>query len=123
MPAVFEPVLLPSTLWVVLGLIGFLQILGLIGQIRQGRRLRRLERSLQPEEKEWIAEMPRESLETRQTEVKESKKQFQAFLEEDPSRKELPKKEQFAEFRKWRTATGLNWVSISKTGYSPREKT
>ncbi|WP_035612409.1 hypothetical protein [Haloferula sp. BvORR071] len=44
----------------------------------------------------------------------EQKKQFAKFLEENPSRKELPKKEQFAEFRKWRDEKGLNWKSAGE---------
>lgn len=120
----FEPAVLPTSLWIVLGLVLFLQILLLIGQVRQGRRLRRIERSqgMGHESIERLPEISRESLDERKSEVKENKQLFQEFLEEDPSRKELPKREQFAEFRKWRSATGLNWVSISETRHSAREK-
>ncbi len=34
---------------------------------------------------------------------------FEMFLGEDPSRRNLPKGEQFAEYRKWRQEKGLNW--------------
>ncbi len=34
---------------------------------------------------------------------------FEAFLEEDPARRELTKKEQFAAYRQWRHEKGLNW--------------
>ena len=34
---------------------------------------------------------------------------FEAFLTEDPSRRELPKREQFAAYRQWRHERGLNW--------------
>ncbi|MGJ8633406.1 MAG: hypothetical protein ACSHX7_05755 [Luteolibacter sp.] len=34
---------------------------------------------------------------------------FEEFLNEDPLRHNLPKKEQFKEYRKWRAAKGLNW--------------
>jgi hypothetical protein len=34
---------------------------------------------------------------------------FESFLEEDPSRRALPKNEQFAAFRKWRKDKGLSW--------------
>ena len=34
---------------------------------------------------------------------------YDAFLAEDPSRRELPKAEQFAAYRKWRREKGLNW--------------
>jgi len=35
---------------------------------------------------------------------------FERFLREDPSRKGLPKGEQFAEYRRWRQERGLNWT-------------
>lgn len=119
----FEPLLLPASLWIVLGAVMFLQLLLLIGQIRQGRRLRRIElaQRVSGNSNESFSALARESLDGRKLEVKENKQLFQEFLEEDPSRQELPKREQFAEFRKWRSATGLNWVSISKTCHSPRE--
>ena len=34
---------------------------------------------------------------------------FEAFLNEDPSRRELSKNEQFKAYRKWRQENGLNW--------------
>ena len=34
---------------------------------------------------------------------------FEAFLKEDPSRRKLPKREQFAGYRRWRQDNGLNW--------------
>ena len=34
---------------------------------------------------------------------------FEAFLKEDPSRRKLPKREQFACYRRWRQENGLNW--------------
>ncbi|HVJ47418.1 MAG TPA: hypothetical protein VM511_13590 [Luteolibacter sp.] len=34
---------------------------------------------------------------------------FEAFLEEDPSRRSLSKKEQSAAYRKWRQQNGMNW--------------
>lgn len=34
---------------------------------------------------------------------------FEAFLAEDPSRRELPKGEQFSAYRQWRHDKGLNW--------------
>lgn len=34
---------------------------------------------------------------------------FESFLNEDPSRRDLPKGEQFAEYRKWRQDKGMNW--------------
>lgn len=34
---------------------------------------------------------------------------FEEFLNEDPSRRSLGKKEQFAAYRNWRSQRGLNW--------------
>lgn len=34
---------------------------------------------------------------------------FETFLSEDPQRRHMPKTEQFAEYRRWRQAQGLNW--------------
>lgn len=34
---------------------------------------------------------------------------FEEFLNEDPSRRALTKKEQFAAYRDWRSQKGLNW--------------
>lgn len=117
---ILEPVILPATLWVVLGSIGLLQVLLLVGQVRQGRRLRQLESSQPKPDPEPLPDLPQmEALEARQAEVHESKRHFQEFLDEDPARKEMSKKEQFAEFRKWRAENGLNWVSISESGGSP----
>lgn len=34
---------------------------------------------------------------------------FETFLDEDPSRRSLTKKEQSAAYRKWRQERGMNW--------------
>jgi hypothetical protein len=34
---------------------------------------------------------------------------FEAFLSEDPSRREMAKGEQFSAYRRWRQEKGLNW--------------
>lgn len=34
---------------------------------------------------------------------------FEAFLSEDPARKEMTKSEQFAAYRQWRQQKGMNW--------------
>ena len=39
----------------------------------------------------------------------DQKKWFALFLAEDPARAQLPKKEQFAAFRRWREEKGMNW--------------
>ncbi len=38
---------------------------------------------------------------------------FESFLSEEPSRRSLPKSEQFAAYRKWRNDKGLNWSAAS----------
>ena len=34
---------------------------------------------------------------------------FEAFLSEDPNRRNLPKGEQFSAYRRWRQDNGMNW--------------
>ena len=34
---------------------------------------------------------------------------FEAFLAEDPARRDLPKGEQFSAYRHWRQEKGMNW--------------
>lgn len=34
---------------------------------------------------------------------------FEEFLNEDPARRKMSKKEQFAAYRDWRSTKGLNW--------------
>lgn len=34
---------------------------------------------------------------------------FEIFLSEDPSRRKLPKGEQFSAYRQWRQEKGMNW--------------
>lgn len=104
MPMFEEPWFVPS----VLGGVVFFQFLLLILVLRVSGKVSSLARQ--------IASSSRESslapeLIHRKEENSEQKKWFAAFLDEDPSRKELPKKEQFAAFRKWREAKGLNWKS------------
>src|SRR6478609_3861047 len=95
-------------LWLVV-----VQVLTLLMVIRQSGKIRRLERTLldssrtrrsrreqgaAPEE-----EAPALSeFEQQQAEVKEQKDEFKRFLEADPARKLLAKKEQFAAYRQWR---------------------
>lgn len=35
--------------------------------------------------------------------------EFEAFLQEDPARRQLAKSEQFSAYRRWRRDKGLNW--------------
>ena len=99
---------LPVALWILLGAIAFLQILVWIGQLRLRARLSRIECRLTAAAAPSV-EDPAESLREQKAGTQEQKRQFKLFLEEDPSRAELPKKEQFAAFRKWRSEQGLNW--------------
>ena len=39
----------------------------------------------------------------------EQKEDFMEFIREDPERRQLPKREQFAAYREWRKDKGLNW--------------
>lgn len=41
---------------------------------------------------------------------------FDEFLAEDPGRKNLSKSEQFAAYRAWRQAKGLNWSKADEEG-------
>jgi len=41
---------------------------------------------------------------------------FEAFLGEDPSRRELTKNEQFAAYRQWRHENGMNWSNQTPAG-------
>jgi hypothetical protein len=34
---------------------------------------------------------------------------FEAFLSEDPNRRNLPKSDQFSAYRQWRQERGMNW--------------
>lgn len=36
---------------------------------------------------------------------------FEAFLAQDPSRRDLPKGEQFSAYRRWRQDNGMNWTT------------
>lgn len=95
-----NPLLIPA----LLGALVLLQLLVLFVLFRLSGRISRLARSM--------AGSPRP--ESRGTAVaKEAKsegsKAFERFLGEDPARRELPKKEQFAAFRRWREEQGMNW--------------
>ncbi len=68
------------------------------------RRLGRVERSLV----EWLKRNPARELSSL-PEDSAASGLFESFLNEDPSRRNLPKSEQFAAFRQWRQEHGLNW--------------
>ncbi len=92
---------LPKALWILLGANTGLLLVLWLGQLVQGARLRRIERRLAP--------TPPSDLQRIKSESREGKRLFENWLDEDPSRRELPKKEQFAGFRKWRAEQGMNW--------------
>lgn len=97
-----EPWFVPA----VLGGVVFFQLLLLVAVLRVSGKVSALARQ--------VASASRDQafgpeLVHRKEENSEHKKWFDEFLEEEPSRRELPKKEQFAAFRKWRDEKGLNW--------------
>jgi hypothetical protein len=59
------------------------------------------------------SELPSPMAETSDLEVGEipSGSAFECFLNEDPTRRLLPKKEQSAAYRIWRKEKGLNWTA------------
>lgn len=101
-----NPLLIPG----LLGALVVLQLLVLVALFRLSGRISRLARSM--------AGSPRpESRGTALTKEAKggSRKAFERFLEEDPARRDLPKKEQFAAFRRWREERGLNWKTPAGT--------
>jgi H+/gluconate symporter-like permease len=70
------------------------------------RRLARIERRL-------AADMGRSELGESAPSLAETSAggAFETFLNEDPARRALSKGEQFAAYRRWRQAKGLNWSS------------
>ena len=98
---------IPVTLWIVLGSIIVLLVFVLVGQMRLGSRLRRIE--YQISDKSSSSEGESHATGDRRSENHEQNKLFNEFLEEEPERMLLAKKEQFAAFRKWRNEKGLNW--------------
>lgn len=102
------PVLeLPMSLWFLLGAILLLQLLVWFSQMSTSRRLRRIEELLGT--KSRASGKVDASAAEAASEAGEQSKLFQEFMLEDPARADLPKKEQFAAFRKWRSEKGLNW--------------
>ena len=86
-------------LWSVVGLLVILLVLG----VAVFRRLSRVERRL-------IEDSGRqEAAEVAAAAEIQPGGTFETFLNEEPSRRELPKREQFAAYRQWRHERGLNW--------------
>lgn len=98
----------PLFLPIALGSLAFLQIILLIALLRLSGKVSRLFRLI-------ASPVPAASqdLADRKEANGEQKKWFAEFLAENPARRELPKKEQFAAFRRWREEKGLNWKSPS----------
>ncbi|MBB5353797.1 hypothetical protein HNR46_004060 [Haloferula luteola] len=105
-PLPFNAADFPVALWGLLGLILVFQLVGLVQRVLLGAQLRRLEKSLERRRKE-----PSASVEERAPSGSEddSGGLFEAYLDENPERRMLSKKEQFDGFRKWRNEKGLNW--------------
>ena len=95
--------LIPS----LLGVIVFLQLVGFVVMLAMSGNVKRLMRWASSQELEPIAK--HKDLAEVKEESAEQKHLFAEFLSEDPARRELSKKEQFAEFRRWRDKKGLNW--------------
>jgi hypothetical protein len=89
---------------------GLLLVLLLVA-LRISGRLGRIERLL-AREATGEAESPLEVVGRSDPQGSEAQRQeFEEFLEEDKSRRKLPKKEQFAAYRAWRKQRGLTWGS------------
>lgn len=101
MPEIVAPYsILPLT--VLLGCCLVLLVILLFMSFRISGRLRRIERKLEQQNTEVSDSGPT---------VAESSPggAFEAFLDEDPVRREMTKSEQFAAFRQWRHEKGMNW--------------
>ena len=95
-----NPLLIPA----LLGALVVLQLLVLVAMFRLSGRITRLSRP------DPVTSRPESRGTAVAKEAKgESGKAFESFLDEDPARRNLPKKEQFAAFRLWREERGLNW--------------
>lgn len=106
-------------LLVVVQLVTLFLLIGQNGKIRRLESLlrdsSRSSRSRRGQSQEAPEVAPELSeFEQKQAEVKEQKDEFKRFLEADPSRKLLAKKEQFAAYRQWRAEQGLTWSADPK---------
>jgi len=94
-------------LGVALGAILFLQLVLLVLVLQLAGRLRRLQAWLV----EKLSPPAPAGVRERSSERRARKRLFEQYLDEDPNRRYLPKKEQFSGFRRWRSEQGLNWGS------------
>lgn len=99
---------LPPSLIAILGALAGLQLITLLVLFRLSGRVTRLLRQgggeTTPGPTAGAAEF-----EEQKARNADQKHWFAEFLAEDESRKQLPKKEQFEAFRRWRKERGLNW--------------
>jgi hypothetical protein len=95
-----NPMLIPS----LLGALVVLQLLVVVVLFRLSGRVSRLFRLIASP----VPPATRELADRRESSA-DHKKWFALFLSEDPARGDLPKKEQFAAFRRWREEKGMNW--------------
>lgn len=92
-----------TLLWTCIGLSSLLLVLVFWLSARLGR----LEKLLGG--KAAQAEKPEETGDSESSVETSPGGAFETFLNEDPTRRELPKKEQFAAYREWRHQKGMNW--------------
>lgn len=97
----YESQAVVTLLWVCVGLLLVLAGMGMMIL----RRLARLER-MSPRERATPANAAEAAPPAVETSAGGA---FEAFLEENPARRELAKNEQFKAYRKWRQEKGLNW--------------
>jgi len=105
-PLMTEPEMPPYVVTLVLLLSGCLSLSGLllIVNFRIFRRLGRIERQF------GVARVEPQTVDAGPSAAEKSPGgAFEAFLNEDPSRRGLTKGEQFAAFRQWRQQNGMNW--------------
>lgn len=100
-----------ALLFLLVGVFGVLVvILVVLGSI--SRSLLRLERRM--DQQEGVAAVQTPVVPGADSLPKSMQKaDFMAFLNEEPHRRQLPKQEQFAAYRKWRKEKGLNWPKLT----------
>jgi hypothetical protein len=96
-----NPLLIPY----LLGALVVLQLFVLVMLLRLSGRVSRLFQLIASP----VPPAARELADRREASAADQKKWFASFLAEDPARGQLPKKEQFAAFRRWREEKGMNW--------------
>lgn len=95
---------LDSTVLLLLALLLGVVVLGAVGIFRALRLLHVIERRLFQ-----IAETSAQSQAAADSPEGSARGVFEDFLDEDSTRRRLPKREQFEAYRRWRQEKGLNW--------------